>query len=362
MAIQSFSNGESLASVRSKINANFAELDDRPTGTVDSVVAGTNISVDGTDPANPEVSFQLGADENFVTDAEKAVLASTSGTNTGDQDLSALATKSELDGYALNCDSQHAITDYTFDGTERRNSGYLVTTASNRTVNVNPDLFATGFEVSICKGTNNANTVTLDAGSGNNINGSQTFVLTQYNEVVTLLKDGASTWKIKSHYYPIIGTNTGDQDALGTPFDNSGTDLVSENVEDAIKEVNDKTGGGGGSSLWTTVAGTRTGNTTFTVTGDHTATFMRGLVVKWTESSAVKCAMVVSSSFSSVTTVTIVGDAMASIDSSSLKYCATPAEKIKFATAGSIGTVASDVANAHYAFEAFRVLAADIAV
>lgn len=116
--------------------------------------------------------------------------------------MSALATKSELAGYALNCDSRYAITDYTFNGTERRNSGYLVTTDSNRTVNIDPDLFATGWEVSICKGTDNANTVTLDAGSGNNINGSQTFVLTQYNEVVTLLKDGADTWKIKSHYYP----------------------------------------------------------------------------------------------------------------------------------------------------------------
>lgn len=47
-----------------------------------------------------------------------------------------------------------------------------VTTASNRTVNISADLFSTGYEVSICKGTNNANTVTLDAQTGNNINGS----------------------------------------------------------------------------------------------------------------------------------------------------------------------------------------------
>ena len=56
-------------------------------GQVDSVVAGTNISVNNADPANPVVSLALEDDENFVTDAEKAILANTSGTNTGDQDL-----------------------------------------------------------------------------------------------------------------------------------------------------------------------------------------------------------------------------------------------------------------------------------
>ncbi len=114
------------------------------------------------------------------------------------------------------CTTQTAITDYTFTGSEARDSGYLVTTASNRTVNINADLFTTGYEVSICKGTNNTNTVTIDAQTGNNINWSQTFVLTQYNEVVTLLKDWDSTWKIKSHYYPISGVNTGDNSANTT--------------------------------------------------------------------------------------------------------------------------------------------------
>ena len=32
-----------------------------------------------------------------------------------------------------------------------------------------------------------------------------------FHEVVTLLKDGADTWKIKSHYYPISGVNTGNE-------------------------------------------------------------------------------------------------------------------------------------------------------
>lgn len=35
----------------------------------------------------------LGADDNYVTDAEKAVIGNTSGTNSGDQDLSTLKTK-----------------------------------------------------------------------------------------------------------------------------------------------------------------------------------------------------------------------------------------------------------------------------
>lgn len=64
------------------------------TWTVSSVVWGTNISVNSTDPANPVVSLSLGTDENFVTDAEKSVLSNTSWNNTGDQDLSGLATLS----------------------------------------------------------------------------------------------------------------------------------------------------------------------------------------------------------------------------------------------------------------------------
>ena len=38
----------------------------------------------------------LGADDNYVTDAEKVVIGNTSGTNTGDQDLSSLATKANV--------------------------------------------------------------------------------------------------------------------------------------------------------------------------------------------------------------------------------------------------------------------------
>jgi hypothetical protein len=114
-------------------------------------------------------------------------------------------------GLSLNCDVQTAITNYTFDGTERRNSGFAVDTAGgDRVVNCDPDLFAAGFEVIICKFSNDANIATIDAGAGNNIDGAQTYVLRAYMETITLVKDGASTWKIKSSHTANPLTTFGD--------------------------------------------------------------------------------------------------------------------------------------------------------
>ncbi len=101
-------------------------------GSVDSVVAGNNIDVDATDPANPVVSVEtltladisdvtasvteinyvdgvtsaiqtqlngkassLGVDDNYVTDAQLVVIGNTSGTNTGDN-----ATNTQYSGLA----------------------------------------------------------------------------------------------------------------------------------------------------------------------------------------------------------------------------------------------------------------------
>jgi hypothetical protein len=69
-------------------------------GIVETIVAGTNIDVDSTDPANPIVSvealtaddFTDGATNKSFTAAEKTKLAAISGTNTGDQNLSSYAT------------------------------------------------------------------------------------------------------------------------------------------------------------------------------------------------------------------------------------------------------------------------------
>jgi len=116
-----------------------------------------------------------------------------------------------------------------------------------------------------------------------------------------------------------------------------------------------------GSSVWTAVPGTptRTGNTTFTITGNYTALVTTGMVIKWTQSSVVKAGLVLSSTYSSPkTTVTIVGDTMASIDASSCKYFNKAADVIHFAYAGTIGATATDVMRAWYADKAYRVLGA----
>ena len=58
------------------------------TGMVESVTSTDNhIVVDNADPKNPSLSFQLVDNENLLTDDELAIVQATSGTNTGDQDL-----------------------------------------------------------------------------------------------------------------------------------------------------------------------------------------------------------------------------------------------------------------------------------
>lgn len=101
--------------------------------------------------------------------------------------------------YEFVCDTQTAIssTPYNFTGSEARNSGYLVdTSAGHKTLNLDADDFDMGFTLKICKGTSDAYTVIIDSQAGNNIDGSQTYVLYKHNETVTLVKDGANTWKV----------------------------------------------------------------------------------------------------------------------------------------------------------------------
>jgi hypothetical protein len=122
----------------------------------------------------------------------------------------------------------------------------------------------------------------------------------------------------------------------------------------------------GGSTLWTTMPGTptRTSNTTFTVTGDITSYVAKGMIIKWTESSTVRVAMVsIPSTYGAPnTTITIIGDTMASIDASSLKYCMLGAEMFQknFAVAGTLGATGTDIANAYYATEPMRVIGMDL--
>ena len=119
--------------------------------------------------------------------------------------------------------------------------------------------------------------------------------------------------------------------------------------------------GGSGTSLWTAIAGTRASNTSFTVTSDITTLAVKGLIIKWTESSNVRCAMVVSSTFSSPnTTVNICGDTMASIDSGSLKYTFLTSENARFVTAGTIGATGTDVTNSWMSRRAYRLIGFEI--
>lgn len=60
-------------------------------GLVTTVVGGTKINVDLTDPTAPVVSLVLGEDDNFMTDAEKA---NSHAPGSDDQDLSVLIPKS----------------------------------------------------------------------------------------------------------------------------------------------------------------------------------------------------------------------------------------------------------------------------
>lgn len=128
----------------------------------------------------------------------------------------------------------------------------------------------------------------------------------------------------------------------------------------------DTPAGGGGSSLWILMTNTptRSSNTVFYTAGDLTSYIVKGIIIKWTESSNVKCAMIsIPSTYSSgFTYMTIIGDTMNSIDASSLKYCMLGAELINFTVAGNISAILTDVANAYYAKEPKRVIGAEISV
>ena len=122
----------------------------------------------------------------------------------------------------------------------------------------------------------------------------------------------------------------------------------------------------GGTSLWTAITATRVSNTTCTVTGDQTAIFKKGMIVRWQESGVDKVGMIsIPSTVSTDTTITFIGDTMASIDSGTFKYSVILGAEpyiARFAIAGTIGATASDVANAYYATEPMKVIGADLQV
>lgn len=117
-----------------------------------------------------------------------------------------------------------------------------------------------------------------------------------------------------------------------------------------------------GWAFWTVVPGTpvRSDNDTFTVTDNSNTNkydllLSRWTILKWTESSTVKQAMVISSSYGANTvTVNIVWDTMASIDSSSLKYGAVKAKEINFSYPPTVGTGTNIMGN-YYASMKLKV-------
>jgi hypothetical protein len=149
-------------------------------------------------------------------------------------------------------------------------------------------------------------------------------------------------------------------------IDTNGNSMTFTDTSTGTKTLTDLAGGAGG--LWTlqsTIA-TRTSNTTFTIAGDVTVIYTRGLVLRWKESGTDRVGMVsTNSTYSNPnTTVTIIGDTMTSIDSTSLKYCMLNAfaMSVKFEIMGNIGTNAADVTSAYYPTESMRVIGADIQV
>lgn len=118
----------------------------------------------------------------------------------------------------------------------------------------------------------------------------------------------------------------------------------------------------GGTSLWTAITGTRASNTTITVSGDQTAIFKKGMIIKWTDTTThVGMVSIPSTESGGTTTITIIGD-VCSADATDFYYCLLPVETMNFAVAGTIGATATNVANAVYARMPYRVIGADLQV
>jgi hypothetical protein len=115
----------------------------------------------------------------------------------------------------------------------------------------------------------------------------------------------------------------------------------------------------GGSSFWTAVPGSpaRSDNDTFTLTDTSNANkydklLAPGTIVKWTESSAYKQAIIVAATYATNTvTCDIVGDTMASIDSSSLKYFCEKVKQFCWFIPGTFAGGNTDIGISFYTIE-----------
>ncbi len=178
-----------------------------------------------------------------------------------------------------------------------------------------------------------------------------------------------------------VNTPTSVQSAFDVQFSQStaqahgdltGRDVADSHPASAISEtgsgtvqqaITDLRASSGGSSVWTAVTGTRVTDRTFTVATDKTALIAKGMVFKWKESGVDKLAMVDRPSTYGApnTTVTLIGDIMTSIDAGTLKYCMMGAEVFEklFVVAGTLGSVATNIANIIGITEPMRLIGAE---
>lgn len=122
---------------------------------VETVIAGTNVIIDNSDPKNPVISSTSGGGgavdsvngqigvvvldtddvaegtNKYVTSAEKTILSNTSGVNTGDQDISGKADTSALTAHTINTLNPHSVTKTQVGLGNVQNTDLTATVASN---------------------------------------------------------------------------------------------------------------------------------------------------------------------------------------------------------------------------------------
>jgi hypothetical protein len=124
--------------------------------------------------------------------------------------------------------------------------------------------------------------------------------------------------------------------------------------------------GSSGTSLWTAITATRTGDRTVTVTGDQTAKFKKGMPIRWKEGGVQKWGMVsIASTYSTVTTITFIGCVCASIDEGSFYYSSIIGfEQFKepFNLAGTVGASGTNIMREFYPMETYYMVGLEFQV